>query len=91
MGLFHLVPNNCFTAQFPGPPGWAGARRQVLDFMVQGNINTGRYTDNPAGRHSIRTNQCPPPPSSPLFYRPDTLPAAQPTVSKHCWFSGRRT
>jgi len=45
----------------------------------------GRLTDainHPAGRHSIRTNQCPPPPS-PIFYRPDALPAAQPTVSKH--------
>ena len=31
---------------------------------------------------NIRTNQCPPPPS-PIFYRPDVLPAAQPTVSKH--------
>jgi len=33
------------------------------DFMVQGKINRGRHTDNPAGRHSIRTNQCPPSPS----------------------------
>ena len=43
----------------------------------------GRLTeadpDHPAGRHSIHTNQCPPPPST-YFYRPDALPAAQPTV-----------
>jgi len=52
-----------FTALFPGPPGWAGARRELLDFMVQGKINRGRHTDHPAGRHSIRTSQCPPPPS----------------------------
>jgi len=31
--------------------------------MVQGKINRGRQTDHPAGHHSIRTNQCPPPPS----------------------------
>jgi len=49
---------------------------------MQGRINGGRHTDHPAGRHSIQTNQCPPPPS-PIFYRPDALPAAQPTVSKH--------
>ena len=55
-----------FTALFPGPPGWAGVRRELLDFMVQGEINRGRHTDHPAGRHSIRTNQCPPPPS-PIF------------------------
>jgi len=47
----------------------------------KGEINRGRHTDHPAGRHSIWTNQCPPPPSH--FYRPDALPAAQPTVSKH--------
>ena len=60
--------HNCFTA--------------LLDFMVQGKINRGRHTDHPAGFHSIRTNQCPPP-QSPIFYRPDALPAAQPTASKH--------
>ena len=38
---------------------------------------------HPAGCHSIWTNQCPAPPSPPqLFYMPDALPAAQPTVSK---------
>jgi len=46
---------------FSGPPGWAGARRELLDFMVQGKINRGRHTDHPAGCHSIRTNQCPSP------------------------------
>jgi len=46
---------------------WAGARRELLDFMVQGKINRGRHTDHPAGRHSIRTNQCPRPPSPPYY------------------------
>jgi len=31
--------------------------------MMQGQINRGRHTDHPAGCHSIRTNQCPPPPT----------------------------
>ena len=48
--------HNRFTALFLGPPGRAGARRELLDFMVQGKINRGRNTDHPAGRHSIRTN-----------------------------------
>ena len=74
---------NRFTACFPGPPGWAGARRELLDFMVQGEINRGRHTDHPAGCNSMRTNQCPPPPSPIFFYGPDALPATQPTVSKH--------
>jgi len=34
--------HNRFTALFPGPPGSAGARRELLDFMVQGKINRGR-------------------------------------------------
>jgi len=34
--------HNRFTA-LPGPPGWAGARREHLDFMVQGKINRGRH------------------------------------------------
>jgi len=58
--------HNRFMALFPGPPGWAGARRELLDFMVQRKINRDRHTDHPAGHHSIRTNQCPPPPS-PIF------------------------
>ena len=82
-----LPHHNRFTTLFPGPPGWAGARRELLDFMVQGKINRGKHTDHPAGRHSIRTNQCPPPPS-PIFYRPDALPATQTTVSKH-WRQSR--
>jgi len=81
--------HNHFTALFPGPPGWAGARRELLDFMVQGKINRGRHIDHPAGRHSIRTNQCPPPPSPIFFYRPDALRATQPTASKH-WTDWRQ-
>ena len=73
----HTPHHNRFTALFPQPSRWAGARKELLDFMVQ-----GRLTEADTGRHSIRTNQCPPPPF-PIFYRSDALPAAQPTVSKH--------
>jgi len=41
--------HNHFTALFPGPPRWAGARRELLDFMVR--------QDHPVGRQSIRTKQ----------------------------------
>jgi len=64
--IYYAVLNyhhNHFTALFPGPPRWAGARRELLDFMVQRKIHKGRHTDHPAGRHPIRTNQCSPPPS----------------------------
>jgi len=63
----HLVMkanhHNRFTALFLGPPGWASARKEHLDFMVQREINRGRHSDHPAGRHSTQTNQCPPPPT----------------------------
>jgi len=68
-----------FYGPFRGPPGWASARRELLDFMVQGKINRGRHTDHPAGRHSIGTNQCPPPPS-PHFLQAG-CPSCSPTNS----------
>jgi len=72
---------NRFTALFPGPLGWASARRELLDFMVQGKVNRGRHIDHPAGRHSIRTNQCSPPPSSPYFLQQAKCPSCRPTNS----------
>jgi len=39
-------------------------------------INRGRDTDHPAGCHSIRTNQCPPP-ASPIFFT-DRMPFLPP-------------
>ena len=73
--------NNRFTALFQGPPTWADARRELLDFMVHGKIDRGRHKDHPAGRHSIQSNQCPPPPS-PIFLQARCL-SCHPTVSKH--------
>jgi len=51
-----------FHGPFLGPPGWDGARRELLDFMVQGKINRGKHTDHTDGSHSIQTSHCPPPP-----------------------------
>jgi len=58
------TPPQPFYSPFPGPLGWAGARRELLDFMVQGKINRGRHSDHPDGRHSIWTKQC----ASPNFF-----------------------
>ena len=57
-----------------------GARTELLDFMVQGKINRGRHIDHTAERHSIRTNQCSPPPSSPYFLQAG-CPSCRPTNS----------
>ena len=77
---YHIstTTHNRFTALFLGPPGWAGARK-LLGFMVQGKINRGRHTDHPAGCHSIRSNQCPPPPF-PHFLQAG-CPSCRPTNS----------
>ena len=75
--------HNHFTAIFPGPPGWAGARKEFLDFMAQGKITeadtpTIRLGPTPSGLTSAHLHH------PPIFsYRLDALPAAQPTVSKH--------
>ena len=58
----HQTPQP-FCGPFPGPPWWAGVKRELLNFMVQGKINRGRHTDHPTWRHSIWTNQYPPSPS----------------------------
>jgi len=70
------IYHNHFTALFPGPPGWAGARRKLLlDFMVLGRITRGRHTDNPGVRHSIWTNQ-----QSTSMY-----PPCRPSRFDFCW------
>jgi len=46
-----------FTALFLGPSGRVGARRELLDFMVQGKIKGGRHTNYLDGCHSIPTNR----------------------------------
>jgi len=43
--------------------------------MVQGRITRGRHTNNPGGRHSIRTNQQYTS-TNPSIFTPDALPAA---------------
>jgi len=65
-----LVPETTTTAVlwpfFGDHPGEPVIEEKVLDFMVQGKFNRGRHTDHPAGRQSIRTNQCQSP-SFPIF------------------------
>ena len=70
---------NRFMALFRDHPAWAGARRELLDFMVQEKINRGRHTNHPAGRHFIRTKQCPPPLS--LHFLQAGCPSCHPTNS----------
>jgi len=75
--------HNHFTALFPGPLGWAGARREFWILWCKGrsteaDIPTIRLGAIPSGLTNAHLHHLR------IFYRPDALPAAQPTVSKHC-------
>ena len=81
----HTHTHTRLTAPFPGLPGWAGTRKAKPNWILlkQETVNgsgiswaicksapRSRQTTMPAPQHSV-------------FYRPDALPAAQPTASKH--------
>ena len=68
-----------FYGPFSGTTRVSRCQKRTLEFMVHGKINRGRHTDHPAGRHAIRTNQCPPPPS-PHFLQAG-CPSCRPTNS----------
>jgi len=77
--ILAYIHTQLFYGHFPGTPEWAGARRELLDFMMQGKINRGRHTVHPARCHSIWTNQFPPP-TSPHFLQAG-CPSCRPTSS----------
>jgi len=70
---------------FPDHPGELVPEENFRTLWCKGRLTEarGRHTDHPAGRHSIRTNQCPPPPSPHTFLRAGCPSCRQPTVSKH--------
>jgi len=57
---------------FQGPPGWASARINLLDFYGAKEDNTGIYNDHPVGHHSIRTKQQPTS-AIPSIFMPDAF------------------
>jgi len=69
-----------FFQEHPGEPV---PEENFWTFIVQGKINWGRHTDHQDRRHSIRTNQCPPPPS-PLFLFTDRIPFLLPNQQRRC-------
>jgi len=70
---------NHFMALFPGPPGWAGARRELLDFMVQGKINRGRHW--PSGWAPLHPDQSMPTSTIPPIFWQAGCPSCRPTNS----------
>ena len=84
----HTQPFYCSSGICPGPPGWAGTRKvkprrlkPIWIYWSKGKwvavASAGLY----ASLHPIPDNHANIPPLG--FYRPDALPDAQPTVSKH--------
>ena len=82
---FYYYTHTPLTALCPGLPRWAGTRKikpmwillkqetvsgSGISWAVCKSAPRSRQTTTPAPHHSV-------------FYRPDALPATQPTVSKH--------
>ena len=73
------------TALCPGPPGWARTRKvkTIWILLKQETVSVSGISwaicESAPRSRQITT----PAPHRSVFYRPDALPAAQPTVSKH--------
>ena len=81
----HMHTHTHLMALFPGLPKWASTRKvkpiwillkqetvsgSGISWAICKSASCSRQTTTPAPHHSV-------------FYRPDALPAAQPTASKH--------
>ena len=74
------------TALFPGLPGWAGTRKvKPIRILLKQETVSGSGISWAMCKSAPHSRQiATPAPHLPVFYRPDALPAAQPTASKHC-------
>jgi len=87
----HAHTHNRFTALFPGPSGWAGARRELLDFMVHGKINalTIVLGATPSGLTSAHLHH-------PPYFLQAGYPSCRPTNSvkaleAYCYLNDNKT
>ena len=73
------------TALFPGPPRWAGTRKvKPIWILLKQETVSGSGISWAICKSAPRSRQITTPaPHHSVFYRPDALPAAQPTASKH--------
>jgi len=77
--------NSRLTALCPGLPGWAGTRKEKpIWILLKQETVSGSGISWAICKFAHRSRQITTPaPHHSVFYRPDALPAAQPTVSKH--------
>ena len=78
----------CSSGICPGPPGWAGTRKVKSGRLNQSGFTGARDSEwqwHLLGNMQVCTSTQTTMPTShhSVFYRPDALPAAQPTASKH--------
>ena len=73
------------TALCPGLPGWAGTRKEKpIWILLKQETVSGSGIRWAICKSAPRSRQITmPAPHHSVFYRPDALPATQPTVSKH--------
>ena len=73
------------TALFPGLPGWAGTRKvKPIWILLKQETVSGSGISWAICKSAARSRQITTPaPHHSVFYRPDALPAAQRTASKH--------
>jgi len=72
------------TALCPGLPGWASTRKvKQIWILLKQEIVSGSGISWAVCKSALRSRQPCQHPTTQVFYRPDALPAAQPTASKH--------
>ena len=81
----HTHTHTRLTALCPGLPGWAGTRKvKPIWILLKQETVSGSSISWAVCKSAPRSRQITTPaPHHSVFYRPDALPAAQPTASKH--------
>ena len=83
--LIHTYTHTRLMALCPGLPRWAGTRKvKPIWILLKQETVRGSGISWAICKSAPRSRQITmPAPHPSVFYRPDALPAAQPTVSKH--------
>jgi len=81
----HTHTHTRLTTPCPGLPGWAGARKvKPVWILLEHETVSGSGISWAICKSAPRSRQITmPAPHHSVFYRPDALPAAKPTASKH--------
>ena len=82
---YHTNTHTRLTALFPGLPGWASTRKvKPIWILLKQETVSGSGISRAICKSAPRSRQITTPePHHSVFYRPDALPATQPTASKH--------